>query len=44
MELDDLSSTLVRDKIKNEQEVSSYLDKNVLKYIEKHGLYRKNDD
>ena len=32
------------DKIKNEQEVSSYLDKNVLKYIEKHGLYRKNDD
>ncbi len=41
MELDDLSSTLIRDEIRKGVDVSSYLDKNVLKYIEKSKLYRK---
>lgn len=41
MELDDLSSTLIRDEIRKGGDVSPYLDKNVLKYIEKSKLYRK---
>ena len=41
MELDDLSSTLIRDEIRKGEDVSSYLDKSVLKYIEKSKLYRK---
>ncbi len=41
MELDDLSSTLIRDEIRKGGDVSSYLDKSVLKYIEKSKLYRK---
>lgn len=37
-----LSSTLIRNKIKLSEDVSSYLDIDVLKYIEKRKLYEKN--
>ena len=35
-----ISSTLIREKIKNNQDVSAFLDGDVIKYIKKHNLYR----
>ena len=34
-----LSSTMIREKIKNGEEVEQFIDENVLKYIEENGLY-----
>ena len=36
---EDISSTIIRSKIKNGEEISSYIDKNVLKYINENKLY-----
>ncbi len=36
----DISSTLIRQKIKNGQDVSAFLDEDVIKYIKEHNLYR----
>ena len=38
--IQDLSSTKVRDLIKNSEEVSKFIDNRVLEYIELNGLYR----
>ena len=35
-----LSSTIVREKIKNEEDVNAFLKKEVLEYINKNGLYK----
>ena len=35
-----LSSTIIREKIKNGEEVESFFKKEVLKYINKNGLYK----
>ena len=35
-----LSSTMIRDKIKNGEEVEKFIDKRVLEYIKKHNLYK----
>lgn len=42
IEENNTSSTLIRKKIKLSEDVSSYIDINVLKYIEKRNLYEKN--
>ena len=38
--IEDLSSTLIRDMILSEADISAFLDKDVVAYIVKHGLYR----
>ncbi|MBQ8058151.1 MAG: nicotinate (nicotinamide) nucleotide adenylyltransferase [Ruminococcus sp.] len=38
--IEDLSSTSIRDMILSEADISAYLDKDVVAYIVKHGLYR----
>ena len=35
-----LSSTIIREKIKNGEEVESFFKKEVLEYINKNGLYK----
>ena len=34
-----VSSTEIREKIKNNSDISCYVPKNVVKYISEHGLY-----
>lgn len=36
-----ISSTLIRDKIKNNEDVSMYMNSNVIKYIQDHNLYKE---
>ena len=36
----DLSSTMIRNKIKNGENINNYVPKKVLEYIEKNGLYK----
>ncbi len=38
--IEDLSSTFLRDMIKNSRDVSDYLNHDVISYIKKHNLYR----
>ena len=35
-----LSSTMIRDKIRNGENIEQFIDKDVLEYIEKNNLYR----
>lgn len=43
MEMDDMSSTLIRKKIKNNEDVGLYLDQDVITYIKEHNLYKDGD-
>lgn len=36
----DLSSTMIRNKIKNDEDIEEYVDKDVLKYIKDNNLYK----
>lgn len=38
--IEDLSSTMLRDMIKNNKDVSAYMNKDVISYIAYHNLYR----
>lgn len=40
--LEDISSTIVRDRIKNNQDVSDLLPEEVIKYIDENNLYKQN--
>lgn len=41
LEPDGISSTEIRDKIKNNQDVSAFLPEGVAEYIARHGLYKE---
>ena len=40
MEMNDVSSTFIRDNIRKEDKVRKYLDEDVLRYIYENELYR----
>lgn len=43
MEMNDISSTEIRKMIANNEDVSDFLDIDVIKYIKEHNLYRNGD-